>query len=188
MAGGDFVATSSAAQNVAGAGTTVTWTSTPPLVDDVQGWVNNPASNFGWLLRGNESTSRTARKFASSEYTLNQNNRPLLTIDFTPPSMRTPGDVNNDGLVNAADVALLAASYGLTTTANNFDLGEFSGDGIVGVADLAIIHQNLSPLGQFASPVAVPEPSAVALCAVAAAMAFGRGAGRRLRGVRCAAK
>lgn len=177
--GGDFVATSSAEQIVGGTGTTVTWTSTPPLVEDVQGWVDNPASNFGWMLRGNESLSRTARKFASSEFGT-PNSRPLLTVDFTPPSMRTPGDVNDDGDVNAADLALFVASYGATTTANNFDVGEFSGDGIVGLADLAIIQRNLSGGGLAASPAAVPEPSALVLCAAAeAVLAFRRTRGRR---------
>lgn len=173
--GGDFVATSSAQQNVGVAGTTVTWTSTPPLVDDVKRWVDEPGFNFGWLLRGNESLSLTARRFASSEHPTIAS-RPVLTVDFTPPSMRTPGDVNDDGDVNAADLALFVASYGATTTANNFDVGEFSGDGIVGLADLAIIQRNLSGGGL----AAVPEPSALVLCAAAGAvLAFRRTRGRR---------
>ncbi|MEX2186115.1 MAG: DNRLRE domain-containing protein [Pirellulales bacterium] len=164
--GGDFVGLSSAEQIVGSQGQFITWTSTPPLVDDVQGWIDGDTANFGWLLRGNESTARTAREFASSEF-LPVSNRPALTVDFTPPSMRTPGDVNNDGTVNAADVALLVSSYGATTTANNFDVGEFSGDGLVGLADLAILHQHLSATGLTASPAAVPEPSALMLCGTA---------------------
>ncbi len=45
--GGDFVANSSAAQNVGAAGFVVTFTSTPPLVEDVQGWVNDGTLNYG---------------------------------------------------------------------------------------------------------------------------------------------
>lgn len=84
--------------------------------------------------------------------------------------MRTPGDVNDDGDVNAVDLALLVGSYGTTTTANNFDVGEFSGDGIVGLADLAILQRNLSGGVLAASPAAVPEPSASVLCAAAVAV------------------
>ena len=30
---------------------------------DVQRWLDDPSSNFGWLLLGNESTNRTAKRF-----------------------------------------------------------------------------------------------------------------------------
>ena len=61
--------------------------STPALVADVQGWVNNPTSNFGWLLTSeSESTSRTARRFATRE---TANNAPVLVIDYTPGSTPT---------------------------------------------------------------------------------------------------
>ena len=32
-----------------------TWSSAQ-MVADVQGWLDNPASNFGWLMLGDEST------------------------------------------------------------------------------------------------------------------------------------
>jgi hypothetical protein len=35
------------------------------LADDVQGWVDDPASNFGWILIGDETQSKTARRFGS---------------------------------------------------------------------------------------------------------------------------
>ncbi len=158
--GGDFVATASATTNVPSFGG-FSWSTSAGLVADVQSWLTNPASNFGWLIRDAESTTRTARRFSSRENSTAAN-RPLLTIDFTPPPARTPGDINNDGFVNAADVALLAASYGTTTTANDFNLGEFSGDGLVGLADMAILQRNLSPLG-LGSPAAVPEPAGTTL-------------------------
>lgn len=107
----------------------------------------------------------------------------MLTIDFTPPPARTPGDINNDGFVNAADVALLASFYGETTTANNFNLGEFSGDGLVGLADMAILQRNLSPLG-LGSPAAVPEPAGATLicCGVCVAAIWSM---RRMKVLAC---
>lgn len=158
--GGDFVAAASATTNVPTFGA-FSWNTSAGLVSDVQSWLTNPASNFGWLIRDAEDTSRTARRFSSRENSTAAN-RPLLTIDFTPPPVRTAGDINNDGVVNGADVALLASSYGITTTANNFDLGEFSGDGLVGLADMAILQRNISPLG-LGSPAAVPEPAGMTL-------------------------
>jgi hypothetical protein len=156
--GGDFVAQLSATTNVP-AGGAVTWNSSPGLVADVNSWLTNPASNFGWLIKDAENLTRTARRFSSSENSTAAN-RPLLTIDFTVPPTRTPGDVNGDGFVDRVDVALLSANYGTTTTANNFDLGDFSGDGKVGVADLAILQRNFSPLA-VPSPASVPEPASV---------------------------
>ncbi len=171
--GGDFIAQASATTSVGFTGSSANWASTNQLVADVQGWVSDPANNFGWLIRGNESLAGSARRLATSE--ANQpNSRPLLTIGFTPPPVRTPGDVNNDGSVNSADAAMLASFFGMATTANNFNVGEFSGDGIVGLADLTILQQNLSPLTPSASPslAAVPEPSS-ALLVFTVAVLFG---------------
>jgi hypothetical protein len=52
------------------------------MVTDVQSWVDNPGTNFGWLLKGAESTSCSARIFNSSESSASK--RPKLTITFTP--------------------------------------------------------------------------------------------------------
>ncbi|NJL29845.1 MAG: DNRLRE domain-containing protein [Thermoanaerobaculia bacterium] len=65
-AGGDFAGTVSASTNVAGSGG-YTWGSTAQMVADVQGWLDTPASNFGWLARGDESTFPTAKRFNSRE-------------------------------------------------------------------------------------------------------------------------
>ncbi len=180
--GGDFVSQASASASVGSSGF-ATWSSSSQLVADVQSWLANPAENFGWLIHGNEAVVRTARKFGSREFAA-PNSRPLLTVDFTLPPARTPGDVNDDSVVDAADVALLAASFGTTTTANNFDVGEFSGDGLVGLADLAIVQRNFSAIGLAPSPAAVPEPSALFLC-IAALAVIGGGKARSLAAAKC---
>ena len=50
--GGDFSPTVSASAPVSGIAS-YTWNSTTQLVADVQGWLDTPSGNFGWVLQGN---------------------------------------------------------------------------------------------------------------------------------------
>lgn len=81
-AGGDFSTQVSASTNVIGNVGPYNWSSSQ-MVADVQNWVNSPGSNFGWILRGDETTSQVAARFASRENT-NPALRPALMITFTP--------------------------------------------------------------------------------------------------------
>ncbi len=78
--GGDFTPAASATRSVGAIGD-YTWGSTPQMVADVQGWLDVPADNFGWLLMGNEAAGSTAKRFDTKESTQG----PVLTIDFEPP-------------------------------------------------------------------------------------------------------
>ena len=78
--GGSFATTVSASQTVAGDGIYF-WGSTPQMVADVQFWLATPANNFGWLLRGNETTFPTAKRFATRE-NVTPANRPVLTVFY----------------------------------------------------------------------------------------------------------
>lgn len=80
--GGDFDPAASASTAVGSLGT-YAWASTE-LAADVQTWVDDPGSNFGWAMIGDESTSTTARRFGSRE-NLNPAARPVLTVDYSPP-------------------------------------------------------------------------------------------------------
>lgn len=83
MQGGDFSATVSATQSVGGTGH-YTWSSAQ-MVADVQSWLNNPASNFGWLVLGDETATATAKRFDTRESA----SPPILTIEFrVAPSPR----------------------------------------------------------------------------------------------------
>ena len=64
-----------------------TWGSTE-LVADVQEWLNDPDGNFGWILLGDESSSRTTKRFNSREHG-SADTRPLLSIEY---SMLQNGD------------------------------------------------------------------------------------------------
>jgi hypothetical protein len=81
IVGGDFSATESGVLSVGGTGV-YTWTSTAQLVADVQSWLNDPSSNFGWILIGNESITKTSKRFDSREHPTSAN-RPQLTVNYT---------------------------------------------------------------------------------------------------------
>ena len=76
--GGDFSATVSASQSVGGIGQ-YTWSSAQ-MVADVQSWLDNPASNFGWLVLGDETAIATAKRFDTRESA----SPPMLTIQYIP--------------------------------------------------------------------------------------------------------
>ena len=78
--GGDFTSIASADLGVGGIGN-YTWTSTPDMIGDVQGWLDDPSTNFGWILIGNESGGTTAKRFDSREHQ-SEANHPVLTIVF----------------------------------------------------------------------------------------------------------
>jgi len=81
-AGGDYLAGSSASLMVNAVGY-YDWSS-PQLTADVQGMLDSPQNNFGWILIGNETLSKTTKLFGSRESFLTSE-RPQLTIDYTLP-------------------------------------------------------------------------------------------------------
>ena len=84
--GGDFSATVSASQSVGDIGQYI-WSSAQ-MVADVQSWLDNPASNFGWLVLGDESVSPTSKRFDTRESA----SPPVLTIQYIagPRVLPTP--------------------------------------------------------------------------------------------------
>ena len=78
--GGDFLGAISSSAFISGNGSYF-FASTAGLVSDVQGWHDNPAGNFGWLLSSQaESSSRSIRRFGSRESGANS---PSLIVEFT---------------------------------------------------------------------------------------------------------
>jgi flagellar hook capping protein FlgD len=74
--GGNFAA-ASASRSVGDVGV-YTWAD-PGMVADVQGWLDHPDANFGWLIMSDEVTLNTARRFDSRENDVTAN-RPTLRI------------------------------------------------------------------------------------------------------------
>lgn len=79
--GGDYVATPSATATIGSEGD-FEWAS-DGLVADVQSWLGDPASNFGWIAIGDESKGRTAKRFDSRENP-DEALRPALVIVVAP--------------------------------------------------------------------------------------------------------
>ncbi len=84
--GGDFAGTPSGTTTVGGQNGDYTWLSSAGMVSDVQGWLDSPSSDYGWIVIGNEIDSRVAKRFNSRENT-DSNRRPRLQIDFTPAAL-----------------------------------------------------------------------------------------------------
>jgi len=107
--GGDFEPAASATVALsAGTGEFVFETG-PGLVADVQQWVNQPASNFGWAVIGEETNPQNARRIASRE---NDALAPSLEVVFIPaaalPEVTPVPTLDRIGLVLLA--ALLAGA------------------------------------------------------------------------------
>ena len=92
--GGDFSSTLSATTPVM-ENAIYTWSGSG-LLADVQSWVSNPATNFGWFILGDEVDSGTAQRFNTRE---NTSDPPQLTVTYqvssptptpTPTSTPTP--------------------------------------------------------------------------------------------------
>lgn len=105
-AGGDFdpVASGSSPTPISG---TATWPSTPALVADTQRFLDQPADNFGWLLKTDgESVPTLVRRFDSREHTT-ASRRPRLSITYLPPGQTLP--VGTGCLGSGGQTLLLAA-------------------------------------------------------------------------------
>jgi hypothetical protein len=151
--GGDFAATASATTQVSGIAN-YTWTSAQ-LTADVQGWLDAPWSNFGWLFRGNEApvptSTSTAKRFDSREGPAST--RPLLTVVFTPPAVF--GACCFDDSCVQASPAACAAVQGVyrgdgvgceaSTCTPPACPPDITGNGVVDVADLLAVIINWGP-------------------------------------------
>jgi hypothetical protein len=104
--GGDFAPSASTSMVISASGP-YAFPNTPTLVSDVQGWVDAPATNAGFILMGDETVNEgpAARRFSSRE-ALIPAERPSITITYTPPAGGCDSiDFNGDGLFpDTADI------------------------------------------------------------------------------------
>jgi hypothetical protein len=86
-AGGDFAPTASGSAPMNSVG--MHSISSAGLASDVQDFLDNPGSNFGWMIKSDSEANSTARGFAAREFSVTPQ-RPVLVIDYTTPSVFTP--------------------------------------------------------------------------------------------------
>ncbi len=117
--GGDFNSTASATTPVDGVGS-YSW-STSQLVADVQAWLADPSSNFGWILIGDETTPSTKR-FDSREHS-NAANRPQLVVTYTVPGSTNtaPTAVDNSFSVDEDQTLNVDAATGVLANDSDAD-------------------------------------------------------------------
>ena len=71
---------------------------------------------------------------------------PKTAAEATTHVPQMPGDVNGDGKINCADIALVKAAFGTRTGQPGFNpSADVNHDGVVNVLDLAIVSQKLVP-------------------------------------------
>jgi hypothetical protein len=86
--GGDFDPVSHAGATLDQPGFT-TFGTTPEMVADVQSWLDDPLSNAGWILLGDESRTQTAKRLDSRENP-DPALQPLLEIVYAAPCAPAP--------------------------------------------------------------------------------------------------
>ncbi len=144
--GGDFEESPSATASV-GIEDSYAWSS-DELIQDVQAWLTTPEENFGWIMIGDESVSRTARQF-NSRTNLDVASRPTLSITWDD-LISVVGDCNGDGVVDLNDLSC-ACSGGLDEVLTVLDLqtGDFDGDGLVGFTDFLQLSSQFDQPGDY---------------------------------------
>lgn len=168
-AGGDFDPSASATTSVAGLAA-YTWQGAG-MVADLQAWLDAPSTNYGWLVRGDETTM-SAKRFDSRQNTV-VNNRPRLVVTFDlPPGFANfvRGDCNFDGVVDVADpITLLSFLFPASGTAlppSCMDAFDTNDDEAVDVADAVRLISALfgSPAPPLPPPLTCgPDPDGVQL-------------------------
>lgn len=95
--GGDYSPTISSSTSIGSTLGTYTFPSTPQMVADVKDWYENPASDFGWIVIGDETAPGSSKRFGSRENL--SGGRPTLTLTLLLGECCTGnrGDFNNDG-------------------------------------------------------------------------------------------
>ncbi len=87
-----------------------------------------------------------------SAQSLGVNFTPTDSADYNPATASVvvgvtaprPGDLNKDGVVNCADMAIVKASFGKKTGQPGFDVrADVNGDGVVNVLDLSFVAKQL---------------------------------------------
>jgi hypothetical protein len=107
LPGGLYVPQSSAEQTVVSVG--YYYWSSRGMVADVQQWLDDASTNFGWLIRGLETGGGSTKRYDSKDIEI-PDLVPRLTIHYEP-APPCPADLNDSGAVDGYDLALLLGGW-----------------------------------------------------------------------------
>lgn len=149
-AGGDFFPAASASVSIT-FDKSYTWGDDGGLIDDVQLWVNEPETNFGWMLIGDESTERTSRRF-NSRTNPDEVSRPTLNLEFEVAES-IPFDCDGNGLFEFSDLDCTCQQtpeqLNEARLALSVVLGDIDGDGEVAFLDFLILVTNFGQMATY---------------------------------------
>ena len=131
--GGDFEAAASANVSMDQPGF-YTFNSTAGMISDVQGWLDDADSNYGWLMLGEEVGQATAKRLATREHP-DSARRPQLTVHYT-----IGGDLDGNDAVNVDDLLTLLSEWG--PCGKKDCISDINGDNVVDVNDLLALLAN----------------------------------------------
>jgi hypothetical protein len=153
------------------------WNSTSALISDVQGWLDTPLTNFGWLIMNSgESIPQSVKAFYSRSAVqnsvsaaLDRSWRPMLTVTYVN-AMKLDGDYNGNGVVDAADYVLWRETLGqpVTTIGSGAD-GDQSG--AIEPGDYMYWRERFTNIGVSGAGEQVPEPAQAVLWLLAVVLA-----------------
>ncbi len=103
--GGDFVPDPSVSYPLTANGPQAIGT-TAEMVADVQAWLDNPASNNGWLMRQTDEPTSSAIRFDSRQHS-NLAVRPSLKVEFTLPPLLISPQSGLFAMTHETDIVLL---------------------------------------------------------------------------------
>jgi hypothetical protein len=110
---GDFESTPTASATVGGTGF-YTWVTNAALEVEVQGWLDAPTTNFGWLVKTAEIAG-DAKRFDTREHAVPAQRPQLIILYVLPPA--TVGSTGT-GCVGTSGTPLTLAAGGLPTLGN----------------------------------------------------------------------
>ncbi|MEM7032801.1 MAG: Ig-like domain-containing protein [Chloroflexota bacterium] len=122
--GGDFNAIESASQSVAGSGS-YSWQSAG-MVADVQNWLDNAATDYGWLIKGDEAGGATSKRFGTRE-SPTESNRPMLIITVQLP----PSNTVDLSITKTASPETVSVGDDITYTLNYANLGDVTATNVM---------------------------------------------------------
>ena len=99
----------------------------------------NPGTQYTVLIKGSSQIA------TSSSFVMSPN---VSNINEGQPLNMLTGDLNEDNIIDSADLAIIQATLGSTPSSSNWNaVADFNLDGVVNIFDLALVSKNIGQIG-----------------------------------------